>query len=124
MATAGALLHGLYLHAHGQITIGQLVAYLGLMSMLGFPMGMSSFTFSLVQLGIVSAGRILRLMEEKTELDQNPAGHPGQVRGEIVFDHVTFGTAATGRWCATCPSGWSRARRWRSSARPARARPP
>ncbi|HEX3814821.1 MAG TPA: ABC transporter ATP-binding protein [Mycobacteriales bacterium] len=91
LATAGALLHGLYLHSDGQITLGQLVAYLGLMSMLGFPMGMSSFTFSLLQLGVVSAGRILRLMEEKTELDQNPSGHRGTVHGEIVFDHVTFG---------------------------------
>lgn len=91
VATAGALLHGLYLHSQGVLTIGQLVAYLGLMSMLGFPMGMSSFSFSLVQLGVVSAGRILRLMEERTELDQNQAGHRGEVRGEIVFDHVTFG---------------------------------
>jgi len=90
VATAGALLHGLYLHSHGQLTIGQLVAYLGLMSMLGFPMGMSSFTFSLLQLGVVSAGRILRLLEERTELDQNPAGHRGKVRGAIVFDDVTF----------------------------------
>jgi ATP-binding cassette subfamily B protein len=91
VASAGALLHGLYLHSHGQLTIGQLVAYLGLMSMLGFPMGMSSFTFSLIQLGVVSAGRILRLIQEKTELDQNPAGYRGQVKGEIVFEHVTFG---------------------------------
>jgi ATP-binding cassette, subfamily B, bacterial len=91
VATAGALLHGLYLHSHGDITIGQLVAYIGLMSMLGFPMGMSSFSFSIVQLGIVSAGRILGLIDERTELDQNQAGHQGQVRGEIVFDHVTFG---------------------------------
>jgi ATP-binding cassette subfamily B protein len=90
VATAGALLHGLYLHSHGQLSIGQLVAYLGLMSMLGFPMGMSSFTFSLLQLGVVSAGRILRLMEERTELDQNPAGHQARIRGDIHFEDVTF----------------------------------
>jgi ATP-binding cassette, subfamily B, bacterial len=91
LATAGALLHGLYLYTHGAISLGDLVAYLGLMSMLGFPMQMSSFTFSLVQLGIASADRILALMEERTELDQNTAGHTGRVTGEIVFDHVTFG---------------------------------
>lgn len=91
VATAGALLHGLYLQRQGAISVGDLVAYLGLMSMLGFPMGMSSFSFSLVQLGVVSAGRILQLMQEKTELDQNPAGHQAPLRGEIVFDDVTFG---------------------------------
>ncbi|HVX45271.1 MAG TPA: ABC transporter ATP-binding protein, partial [Mycobacteriales bacterium] len=91
VATAGALLHGLYLQRQGAISVGDLVAYLGLMSMLGFPMGMSSFSFSLVQLGVVSAGRILELMQEKTELDQNPSGHQAPLRGEIVFDDVTFG---------------------------------
>ncbi|MGA8117707.1 MAG: ABC transporter ATP-binding protein [Actinocatenispora sp.] len=91
VATAGALLHGLYLHQHGQLSTGQLIAYLGLMAMLGFPMGMSSMTFSLVQLGIVSAGRILALMRERTELDQNSSGYRGTLRGEIVFDNVTFG---------------------------------
>lgn len=90
VATAGALLHGLYLHAQGQLTIGQLVAYLGLMGMLAFPMQMSSFTFSLLQLGVASAGRILRLMEERTELDQNPSGHVARIRGEIVFEDVSF----------------------------------
>ncbi|MBO0882834.1 MAG: ABC transporter ATP-binding protein, partial [Mycobacterium sp.] len=91
LATAGALLHGLYLHSHGQLTIGQLVAYLGLMSMLGFPMGMSSFTFSILQLGVVSAGRILRVMQEQTELDQNPSGRQARIKGEIVFENVSFG---------------------------------
>ncbi|MGI8869754.1 MAG: ABC transporter ATP-binding protein [Mycobacteriales bacterium] len=91
VATAGGLLQALYLYTHGSLTIGDLVAFLGLMSMLGFPMQMSSFTFSLVQLGIASAGRILDLMQERTELDQNTAGHQGRVSGEIVFDDVSFG---------------------------------
>ena len=29
-------------------------------------------------------------MEEETELDENKAGHTAPLRGEIVFDHVTF----------------------------------
>lgn len=91
VATAAALLHGLLLYRDGQITLGDLVAYLGLMGMLGFPTHISIFSFSLVQLGLVSARRILALMEAETELDQNPDGHRGDMRGEIVFENVSFG---------------------------------
>ncbi|HLJ81364.1 MAG TPA: ABC transporter ATP-binding protein [Ktedonobacterales bacterium] len=85
-----ALLHGLFLVAHGQLTLGGLVAYLGLMTLLRYPSYISIFTFNLVQLGIAGADRILALMREETELDENDGGHSAQIRGEIVFDHVTF----------------------------------
>jgi ATP-binding cassette, subfamily B, bacterial len=59
--------------------------------LLQFPTMISIFTFSLVQLGIVSAGRIITLMDDDAELDQNPDGHQGRMRGELVFEDVTFG---------------------------------
>ncbi|HEU4784573.1 MAG TPA: ABC transporter ATP-binding protein [Ktedonobacterales bacterium] len=90
-----AFLHGVFLLTHGQLTLGGLVAYLGLMGMLRGPAYLSIFTFSLVQLGIAGANRILALMREETELDENEAGHRGEVRGEIVFDHVSFSYGAT-----------------------------
>ncbi|MGI8485606.1 MAG: ABC transporter ATP-binding protein [Thermomicrobiales bacterium] len=90
IAISFAMLHGIYLVEQGEITIGSLIAYLGLLSQLGFPVFISVFSFSLVQLGTVSAGRILKLMEEKTELDQNLGGKISQMEGEIVFDDVTF----------------------------------
>ncbi len=55
------------------------------------PAFISIFTFSLVQLGIAGSDRILDLMREETELDENANGHRDEMRGEIVFDHVTFG---------------------------------
>jgi ATP-binding cassette subfamily B protein len=90
VATAGALLHGLYLYRAGDLTLGELVAYLGLMALLAFPTGVSTFSFSLIQIGLASADRLLELMNADTELDQNVGGHTGPVHGEIVFDHVTF----------------------------------
>ncbi len=63
--------------------------------MLRGPAYLSIFTFSLVQLGIAGANRILALMREETELDENEAGHRGEVRGEIVFDHVSFSYGET-----------------------------
>ena len=89
-ALTGAFAHGLWLLSQGQLTIGELVAYMGLMGVLRFPAFINIFTFVLVQMGIAGAGRILDLMKEETELDENKDGYAAPMRGEIVFDHVTF----------------------------------
>jgi ATP-binding cassette subfamily B protein len=91
VALVGAFVHGVLLLSHGQISIGTLVTYMGLMSLLRFPTFISIFTFSLVQLGLAGSDRILAIMREETELDENEAGHRAPIRGEIVFDHVSFG---------------------------------
>lgn len=89
-ALTGAFAHGVWLVSKGALTIGDLVAYMGLMGVLRFPAFISIFTFSLVQLGIAGARRILDLMKEETELDENKDGYAAPMRGEIVFDRVTF----------------------------------
>jgi len=90
VAFTGAFAHGLYLLSLGQLTVGQLVAYMGLMGILRFPAFISIFTFSLVQMGMAGAERILALMHEETELDENLAGYAAPMRGEIRFEKVTF----------------------------------
>jgi ATP-binding cassette subfamily B protein len=60
------------------------------MSLLRFPTFISLFSFSLIQLGRVSAERILALIKEETDLDQNAAGHDARIEGELRFDHVSF----------------------------------
>ncbi len=95
IAIAAGALHGVYLVQQGDITLGQLVAYIGLLQQLGFPTFISTFSFSLVQMGISSARRILDLMKDETELDQNAGGHVADMKGEIVFDNVSFGYAGS-----------------------------
>ncbi|MGC5014819.1 ABC transporter ATP-binding protein [Streptosporangium sp. DT93] len=90
-AMAGALWHGLHLQSSGALTIGELVAFMGLMGMLGFPTSISIFSFSLVQIGIVSSRRILGIMNTETELGQRSDGHAAPIGGSIVFENVTFG---------------------------------
>ncbi|NJP93655.1 ABC transporter ATP-binding protein [Nonomuraea sp. FMUSA5-5] len=90
-AMAAGLWHGLYLQSVGAITIGELVAFMGLMGMLGFPTQMSIFTFSLIQIGIVSARRILSIITSDSEIEQRADGHAAPISGEIVFEDVTFG---------------------------------
>jgi ATP-binding cassette subfamily B protein len=90
-----AFLHGFYLFTSGQLTLGGLVAFMGLMVNLRFPAYMSIWTFSLVQLGVAGSERILNLMKEETELDENEQGYREEMRGDIVFEQVTFSYGTT-----------------------------
>jgi ATP-binding cassette subfamily B protein len=90
LAIAGAAVHGLILVERGQLTIGQLVAFLGLMQLLRFPTFISLFSFSLISLGRVGAGRILSLIKEETRLDENQSGYAERIEGEIRFENVSF----------------------------------
>jgi len=90
VTVAGAVLHGVYLVRQDELSIGQLVMYLGLIQQLGFPTFISTFSFSMIQIGLVSAGRILSLMQEETELDQNTGGYSAPIQGRVTFDDVSF----------------------------------
>ena len=88
---AGAFLHALFLWQAGNITVGNVIAFMGLMGTLRFPTFISIFSFNLVQLGVASAERILELVNTETELDENEAGIARPIRGEVVFENVSFG---------------------------------
>ena len=89
-ALTGGFLHSLFLVLHNQLSVGNLVAYMGLMGILRFPTSISIWSFNLVQLGVAGAGRILSILKEETELDENEGGYNAEMQGDIVFDHVTF----------------------------------
>jgi ATP-binding cassette subfamily B protein len=86
-------MHALWLVQAGAIDISGVVTVMGLMAVLRWPTFASIFTFSIVQAGRASAGRILSVIKGHTDLDQNTAGHTATMNGEIVFDHVTYGQA-------------------------------
>ncbi len=90
LAWAGSFLHALLLWRGGDITLGQVIAFMGLFGTLRFPTFISLFSFDLVQLGIASARRILDLINTETELDENPAGVARPIRGEVAFEGVNF----------------------------------
>jgi ATP-binding cassette subfamily B protein len=85
--------HALLLVLQGQLSVGQAIAYMTLMGTLHSPTMMSLTTFAAVQLGLASAARILTLIKARTELDENVGGYSAPMRGEIVFDGVSFGYA-------------------------------
>ncbi|HZU67827.1 MAG TPA: ABC transporter ATP-binding protein [Ktedonobacteraceae bacterium] len=95
IAMVAAFLHGLLLVTHHQLSVGSLVAYMGLMVMLHYPAFNSNWAFSLVQLGIAGASRILAILHEETELDENEDGYTGHMQGDIQFEHVSFSYGGT-----------------------------
>ncbi|MBN1934185.1 MAG: ABC transporter ATP-binding protein [Anaerolineae bacterium] len=88
---AAAFAHALFLLANHTLTIGEVIAFMSLLGLLQFPTFISIFTFTLVQLGVAGARRILDLIKTGTELDENPTGISQAIRGEVVFENVCFG---------------------------------
>ena len=83
--------HALTIWHAGRISLGEVVAFLGLMGGLRFPTFISLFSFDLVQLGIAGARRILKLINAETELDENVGGVAQTIQGEVSFENVSFG---------------------------------
>ena len=90
-----AFLHGLYLWRLEVVTLGEVVAFMGLFGALRFVTFISIFSFNLVQLGIASAERILGLIRVESDLDENRAGHTGDIAGSVQFENVDFGFNGT-----------------------------
>jgi len=82
--------HALMLWRQGAVTLGNVVAFMGLFGTLRFTTFISIFTFNLVQLGIASANRILNMIKTETELDQNQEGVNKPIQGEVAFEKVSF----------------------------------
>lgn len=89
-AYAFGLFHALLLFRSGQLTLGDVVAYFGLLLLLQFPTFVSTFAYSQISLGISGARRILELMNRETKLDQNMQGRSELMRGEVEFRNVDF----------------------------------
>jgi ATP-binding cassette subfamily B protein len=90
LAEAGAFLHALLLYQAGQLDVGQVIAFVGLIQLFGFPTFASLFAYSQVSLGMAGARRILELIKRKTELDRNPTGMRPEMIGQITFHNVDF----------------------------------
>ncbi len=87
---AGGLFHALLLFRAGEITVGGVVAYFGLLRLLEFPTFASTFAYSQISLGVSGARRILELINRESDLDQNASGLDAHIKGEVEFDRVGF----------------------------------
>lgn len=91
IAQAIGFAHSLILFRAGQIDVGDVVAYMGLLALFGFPTFISLMAYSRVSLGLAGARRILELINSETKLDRNTEGHQASIEGSVRFEGVTFG---------------------------------
>ncbi len=90
VANAAGLGHALWLFLQGALSVGDVVAYFGLLQLFRFPTFVSLFAYSQVALGLAGARRILELINRETPLDQNLAGYAAPMRGAVAFEDVAF----------------------------------
>jgi ATP-binding cassette subfamily B protein len=102
LVQAGGLLLSLLLYGAGEIDLGDVVAYNGLLLLFGFPTFAAQWAYSRVATGLAGARRILELINAQTELDQNVAGFDASLHGGVAFKHVSFCYRPPGD---VCPSG-------------------
>ena len=92
LAWGAGFYHAMTLFRNGLLdSLGDVVAFMGLVGMLRFPTFVSLFSFNLVQLGIASARRILEMINTETSLDENEAGIAKPIAGGVTFEDVRFG---------------------------------
>ena len=102
---AGGLLHSLLLFEAGQIALGDVIAFNGLLMMYGFPTWTAQFAYSRVSSGVASARRILNLITTETKLDQNEVGYEASMEGRVEFENVTFCYTASDDQCSLDDEG-------------------
>jgi ATP-binding cassette subfamily B protein len=95
-AYAFGLFHALLLFRSGELNLGAVVAYFGLLRLLEFPTFVSTFAYSQISLGLSSARRILELITRETDLDQNAQGYADAMKGDVEFRNVSFNYALSG----------------------------
>ncbi|MCB9453516.1 MAG: ABC transporter ATP-binding protein [Anaerolineaceae bacterium] len=91
LAIVLSYLHAITLYEQGKINSGDVVTYVTVMFLFGFPVFSTLFSLPRIALGYASAGRILNVINAQTDLDQNESGHEAPITGEITFEHVDFG---------------------------------
>lgn len=93
VAFAAALAHALWLQSTGGLTLGQVIAFMGLFVQFQNPVSIPLYGLTLVQLGMASASRMLELLN--THTPGASAGAPlgeytGTLNGEIALSGVTL----------------------------------
>ena len=82
--------HSILLNMQGLMGIGEIIAFVGLLTQLRFPTFISIFVFAMVRLAISGAERLLEIMKTETKIDQNIKGISMKIKGDIKFDNVSF----------------------------------
>lgn len=73
------------------LSVGDVIGYVGLISLFGFPTFISLLAYSQVARGMAGARRILETIKTETELDENSKGYDAEIKGRVRFENVNAG---------------------------------
>ncbi len=78
----------------GGVTLGALVAFPIYLNMLFRPIRFMADKFNTIQMGLVAAERVFRVVDSDAQIENNGAIEPDRLRGEVEFDRVRFAYVA------------------------------
>src|SRR5690606_2137128 len=73
-----------------EVTIGMLVAFPLYITMLYRPIRMLADKFNTLQMGLIAAERVFKLLENKDKVQNTGTLAPERLRGDVEFDNVYF----------------------------------
>lgn len=74
----------------GEVTIGVLVSFPLYISMLYRPIRMLADKFNTLQMGLIAADRVFKLLENNEKVENSGSFAPEKLRGAVAFDKVWF----------------------------------
>jgi len=94
VATAAILVYGGYQAIEGEVTVGVLVLFVAALTNFFDPIQSLSQLYTTYQAGMAALDKIFELLDERAEVADAPGAiELGELRGELVFDHVSFAYA-------------------------------
>jgi len=91
LATVGILLYGGHQAIQGEVTVGVLVAFVAALNNFFDPIQQLSQLYTTYQAGMAALDKIFELLDESPDLVDKPgAVELGRLRGDVVFDGVSF----------------------------------
>ena len=99
IGTAAILLYGGYQVIDGNVEIGVLVAFVGYLNQFFDPIQQISQLYTTYQQGMAALDKIFDLLDTAPDMTDRPgAVDPGEIRGELRLDDVSFSYGAGGDW--------------------------
>jgi ATP-binding cassette subfamily B protein len=87
ITVAVGFVHGIALYVRGAISVGDVIAYVGLLSAAWAPY---SSLLSVTIRGLTAANRMLSVLNAQTETDEHAQGVDAPIRGKVDFEDVSF----------------------------------
>ena len=85
-----AFLHAMLLYQRNEIALPEIISFMAVMGVFRWPTTASIFSWSLLQTGLAGAQRILNILQQENDLDQNAGGYSAPIKGQVTFENVTF----------------------------------